>query len=41
MKRYTVILCDDFRYADYQVLAEDNSVAVSRTMSEHCKDDSE
>jgi hypothetical protein len=29
MKRYTVILCDNFRFADYHVLAEDNSVAVT------------
>lgn len=30
MKPYTVILCDNFRFADYHVLAEDNSVAVTR-----------
>ncbi len=41
MKRYTVILCDNFRFADYHVLAEDNSVAVTREISEHCWDDSE
>ncbi len=41
MKRYTVILCDNFRFADYHVLAEDNSVAVTRAISEHCWDDSE
>ena len=41
MKHYTVILCDNFRFADYHVLAEDNSVAVTRAISEHCRDDSE
>ncbi|HHG1639138.1 TPA: hypothetical protein ACPUOX_005790, partial [Klebsiella pneumoniae] len=28
-------------FADYHVLAEDNSVAVTREISEHCWDDSE
>ena len=41
MKRYSVILSDDFGYADYHVLAEDKKVAVSKAISEHCKDDSE
>ncbi len=41
MKHYTVILCDNFRFADYHVLAEDNSVAVTRAISEHCWEDSE
>ncbi len=30
-----------FRFADYHVLAEDNSVAVTRAISEYCWDDSE
>lgn len=34
MKRYTVILSDDFRYADYHVLAEYKKVAVSKAISE-------
>ena len=41
MKRCTVILSDDFGYADYHVLAEDKKVAVSKAILEHCKDDSE